>query len=407
MERLMFLLLVVVVVVVVGEAPPEKCTRAWKKVGCFHDRIIPDRPYPYELVNHRDPISDNWDGHLLDWKKWPESLHALACKCGNLTRAKGYKYFGLQFYGECWTGPSEMFYRDGKSEKCIGVDFRSCDDVAETECVGKQFTNYIYRLEEETKNEEKIPGGWSDWSSWTACSAKCNGGMRSRERVCNNPEPQNGGANCEGEAEDAEGCNEEACEPVCKKKLEVGIILDGSTSVTRNNWNRTIDFVNKFSDEFVVSTNEVHFGVLHFAWRAKLDFTISDERYWTPKTFKDRVKMIEYPYGGTRTDRALQVAEEKFFCEACGLREGVPRVLLVLTDGKSSMNSRPMPDASRKLKEELNVNIMTIGVGKEINVDELHEIASYPENVFVLEGYAYLKDKLNALLKMACKERHS
>lgn len=75
------------------------------------------------------------------------------------------------------------------------------------------FTTLVYYFRTETKNEEKIPGGWSDWSSWTACSAKCNGGMRSRERVCNNPEPQNGGANCEGEAEDAEGCNEEACEP--------------------------------------------------------------------------------------------------------------------------------------------------------------------------------------------------
>ena len=65
---------------ILAKAPPYKCQRNWKKIGCYHDRIIPNRPYPYELVNHRDPVNHNWDGHLLDWREFPQSLHAYVSK---------------------------------------------------------------------------------------------------------------------------------------------------------------------------------------------------------------------------------------------------------------------------------------------------------------------------------------
>lgn len=36
-------------------------------------------------------------------------------------------------------------------------------------------------------------GGWSSWSSWSECTAKCNGGFMMRTRACNNPPPQQPG----------------------------------------------------------------------------------------------------------------------------------------------------------------------------------------------------------------------
>jgi len=67
----------------------------------------------------------------------------------------------------------------------------------------------------DSENEaEIIDGNWGDWSSWTACSKSCGvGGMRVRERGCNNPAPENGGKYCEGEGEAVEACNEEPCQP--------------------------------------------------------------------------------------------------------------------------------------------------------------------------------------------------
>lgn len=384
----------------------ETCERTWQKIGCFNDKIIPNRPLPDELLNRRDPINNNWDGKILNWRDYGTTLHALACRCAALAKERGHKVFALQFYGECWSGDNALylFARDGKAkdEDCIGIDYKTCDDNAETECVGKAFKNYIYKLNEDRSDDKKIDGNWSDWSSWTPCSQTCGrGGQKSRERVCNNPEPANGGAQCEGEGEAVASCNEEACQPVCRKELDVGIILDGSSSVTRSNWDKTLEFVQTFAKEFEISEQGVHFGVLHFSWKVYMDFLISDQRYWQQEALNEKVSTISYPYGGTRTDLALNAAKDQFFCNECTNRNTVPKVLLVVTDGKSSYNAKSVKDASQPLKDE-SVTIITIGIGSADRT-ELEEMATDESHVFMLEQYTYLKDKLNSLLKLTCQ----
>ncbi|XP_035688793.1 SCO-spondin-like [Branchiostoma floridae] len=53
----------------------------------------------------------------------------------------------------------------------------------------------------------EVDGGWSNWGPWSGCSVTCGAGTRSRDRVCTNPAPSNGGANCVGEAREIEQCD--------------------------------------------------------------------------------------------------------------------------------------------------------------------------------------------------------
>eukprot|EP00057_Strongylocentrotus_purpuratus_P008677 XP_011663151.1 PREDICTED: uncharacterized protein LOC589650 [Strongylocentrotus purpuratus] len=66
---------------------------------------------------------------------------------------------------------------------------------------------------------EIIDGGWNGWISWTECPVTCGGGVHSRTRNCDNPEPQNGGQPCKGEGEQEEPCNTEEC-PEVQKAME-------------------------------------------------------------------------------------------------------------------------------------------------------------------------------------------
>ena len=56
-----------------------------------------------------------------------------------------------------------------------------------------------------------VDGQWSDWGSWTACSATCGTATRSRSRLCNNPAPRFGGRPCSGGDIDRVPCALQSC----------------------------------------------------------------------------------------------------------------------------------------------------------------------------------------------------
>ncbi|XP_022105682.1 sushi, von Willebrand factor type A, EGF and pentraxin domain-containing protein 1-like isoform X2 [Acanthaster planci] len=62
--------------------------------------------------------------------------------------------------------------------------------------------------------DETVDGQWSTWQAWSECSKTCGRGSQLRLRFCDNPEPQNGGAPCQGAGYQAEQCNTERC-PTC------------------------------------------------------------------------------------------------------------------------------------------------------------------------------------------------
>ncbi|XP_057298019.1 SCO-spondin-like isoform X2 [Hydractinia symbiolongicarpus] len=56
-----------------------------------------------------------------------------------------------------------------------------------------------------------VNGNWGSWSAYGACSAKCNGGVKTRYRHCNNPAPSNGGRACAGGSTMVGACNTHKC----------------------------------------------------------------------------------------------------------------------------------------------------------------------------------------------------
>ena len=93
-------------------------------MGCFRDETTKPRPLPILVKNFRSPPQ-------IDWNNLNKTIEACAIK----VKEAGFVYFGLQFYGECWSGPKAhlTYHEDGKSKRCIAG-------------VGMAYANFVYRL---------------------------------------------------------------------------------------------------------------------------------------------------------------------------------------------------------------------------------------------------------------------
>ncbi|XP_078346505.1 uncharacterized protein LOC144631811 [Oculina patagonica] len=127
------------------------CSLPYEKVGCFRDLRRSQRPLPTYLMNDRDVFHEHFSGKLIDWKNWDVYLPDLACRCAKKAHERGMTFFGLQFYGECWSGENghNTFALDGPHQACTDQCYQPCQHYSKF-CVGQNFANYVYKI----KNEE-------------------------------------------------------------------------------------------------------------------------------------------------------------------------------------------------------------------------------------------------------------
>jgi len=95
--------------------------------------------------------------------------------------------------------------------------------------------------------------------------------------------------------------------------------------------------------------------------------------------------------GRTSTNTAdglIRLRRDVFVPEA-GARSAdvaIPRVAVVITDGRSNVNQSLTIPSAMALREE-GIIVYAVGVGRRINMEELNAIASSPENVRLLSGF--------------------
>ncbi|CAG5866270.1 unnamed protein product [Menidia menidia] len=161
-------------------------------------------------------------------------------------------------------------------------------------------------------------------------------------------------------------------------QADVVLLVDGSYSIGLQNFAKVRAFLEVLVNSFDIGANKVQISLVQYSRDPHTEFALNTHH--DINTVVKAVRTFPYRGGSTNTGKAMTYVREKIFIQARGARENVPRVMVLITDGKSSDSFK---DAATNLRN-VDVEIFAVGV-KDAVRSELEAIANPPADTHVYE----------------------
>uniref|UniRef100_A0A8B9DGV5 Collagen alpha-1(XIV) chain n=1 Tax=Anser cygnoides TaxID=8845 RepID=A0A8B9DGV5_ANSCY len=177
---------------------------------------------------------------------------------------------------------------------------------------------------------------------------------------------------------------------VCKAaKADLAFLVDGSWSIGDDNFNKIINFLYSTVGALdKIGPDGTQVAIIQFSDDPRTEFKLN--AYKTKETLLEAIQKIAYKGGNTKTGKAIKHAREILFTGEAGMRRGIPKVLVVITDGRSQ-------DDVNKVSREMQLDGFTffaIGVA-DADYSELVNIGSKPS-----ERHVFFVDDFDAFTKI-------
>jgi len=184
--------------------------------------------------------------------------------------------------------------------------------------------------------------------------------------------------------------------PLCSVQVDLVFVLDGTGSVGATNFERMKTFVQKMISDFELGPEATRIGVVVYSHRASLE--ISLDAFEDQESLQDAVAGIAYPGGYTLTGAAIDYTTTFAFSTRNGARDGVRKVAVILTDGVSYDDPAEPAQSMRKAA----IITYAVGIGSNLDRDQLDVIAGVPDNLFVLDDFSMLDNLRTTLPTQVC-----
>ncbi|XP_029902943.1 collagen alpha-1(XII) chain [Myripristis murdjan] len=165
-------------------------------------------------------------------------------------------------------------------------------------------------------------------------------------------------------------------------QADVVLLVDGSYSIGLANFAKVRAFLEVLVNTFDIGPDKVQISLVQYSRDPHTEFYLN-----THHDLNAVVKAVRtFPYrgGSTNTGRAMTYVREKIFLPNRGARTNVPRVTILITDGKSS---DAFKEPATRLRNA-DVEIFAVGV-KDAVRSELEAIANTPAetHVYTVEDF--------------------
>ncbi|XP_075405438.1 collagen alpha-1(XIV) chain isoform X2 [Tenrec ecaudatus] len=187
---------------------------------------------------------------------------------------------------------------------------------------------------------------------------------------------------------------------VCKAaKADLVFMVDGSWSIGDDNFNKITDFLsNTVGALDKIGADGTQVAMVQFTDDPRTEFKL--DAYKTKESLLDAIKHVSYKGGNTRTGKAIKHVRDTLFTAESGTRRGIPKVIVVITDGRSQDDVNKI---SREMQSD-GFSIFAIGVA-DADYSELVNIGSKPSarHVFFVDDFDAFKKIEDELITFVCE----
>lgn len=190
-------------------------------------------------------------------------------------------------------------------------------------------------------------------------------------------------------------------DPSCLIPMDLAFLLDSSSNAGEVGYQAQKDFVKLVSRSLPISLTGSRVGVISYNAEACVDVTFQE--YSNANGLQAAIDVLKFKGGGSRIDKALDLALDGLFSVKGGARLGIPKVSVLLTDLETNITEY---DTLRKAVAQYKtdgVEVIAVGVGPEVDLQELRVLVGSEEYLLGVESFERLSDLAEKLTLLACK----
>lgn len=195
--------------------------------------------------------------------------------------------------------------------------------------------------------------------------------------------------------------------------IDLAILVDGSGSICGNcggcetcdNYELVKNFVLGVIKELQVGPDAARISVVLYSNEAQTLFNF--DTYTNANDMETAILTMVFLDSKTNTSGGLRQLRTDVFIANKGDRPNVRNVVVVLTDGNPTVEPENTAEEARLLREQVNAEVIVIGVTESVNKTILKQISSEPQienqNFFVTDDFDSLINLVASIAETACQ----
>lgn len=190
------------------------------------------------------------------------------------------------------------------------------------------------------------------------------------------------------------------CETECNQEADLIFLLDSSGSVSKDEFRKMKEFIISLSEKFSIGYSKTRIGAATYSSSAFLGFNLN--AFNSASMLRNAMSSLPYIYGNTNTAAGLKLVRTRMLHYKAGDRPQSQNFVIILTNGKSNIDSELTIAEANELKKHAHVYAVAIG---SFDDKEIKEIASAPAalNAFTVPDYESLFQITDKVIGTVCK----